>query len=125
MIESEVFRKQMYCIVESACDIVGLFDPPAVILVSIVIQRPGNYSPMLPPSLRPCNTRIKVSALPTLLMIRFTFDKAQCTCTFLLHCTCFLLHGLIKVLLHMTKGRVRKCDDPNKKTAFVYQTRAT
>jgi len=28
MIESEVFRKQMYCIEESTCDIVGTFRPP-------------------------------------------------------------------------------------------------
>jgi len=28
MIESEVFRKQMYCIEESTCDIVGTFRRP-------------------------------------------------------------------------------------------------
>jgi len=28
MFEPEVFRKQMYCIEESACDILGLFGAP-------------------------------------------------------------------------------------------------
>jgi len=28
MLESEIFRKQMYCIDESACDIVGTFPRP-------------------------------------------------------------------------------------------------
>jgi len=31
MFEPELFRKQMYCIEESACDIFGLFGDPAVI----------------------------------------------------------------------------------------------
>jgi len=36
----------MYCIEESACDIVGTFGAP------IVIRRPGNFTPLVP-SLRP------------------------------------------------------------------------
>jgi len=39
--EPEVFRKQMYCIEESACDIVGTFGAP------IVIRRPGNFTPLV------------------------------------------------------------------------------
>ena len=46
--EPEVFRKQMYCIEESACDTVGILGAP------IVIRRPGNCAPF-PPSLRPCS----------------------------------------------------------------------
>ena len=46
MFEPKVFRKQMNCIGESTCNIVGIFRrPPAV------IQRPGNCGS---PSLRPC-----------------------------------------------------------------------
>jgi len=40
MVESTVFRKQMYCNQESACDNVELFGAPAV------IQRPGNCVPL-------------------------------------------------------------------------------
>jgi len=46
MFEPEVFRKRMYCVEESICDIDGtLWRPPAV------IRRPGNCAL----SLRPCN----------------------------------------------------------------------
>jgi len=47
-------RKQIYCIEESACDIVWTFRrPPQSFGVPIVIRRPRNCAPF-PPSLRPC-----------------------------------------------------------------------
>jgi len=49
------FRKQMYCIEESACDIVGTFwrphnhsAPPAVFQRPRVIRRPWNCAPLAP-----------------------------------------------------------------------------
>ena len=60
MFEFEVFRKQMYYIEESTCDIVWTFlRPCSHSALLVVIRRPGNYDP-LPPSLRPCD-RIDVS----------------------------------------------------------------
>jgi len=60
MFEFEVFRKQMYCIEESTCDIVWTFRRPrSHSALSVVIRRPGNCSP-LAPSLRHCD-RINVS----------------------------------------------------------------
>jgi len=59
MFEPEVFRKQMHCIEESICDIVGTFQPPhgyaaptAVIRPPIVIRRPGNCASLIPAPLR-------------------------------------------------------------------------
>ena len=41
--ETEVFRKQMYCIEESTCDVVGTFcRPPQPFGVPIASRRPGN-----------------------------------------------------------------------------------
>ena len=48
MFEPEFFRKQMYCIEESTCDIAGTFPRPRSDSV------PGACVP-LAPSLRPCN----------------------------------------------------------------------
>ena len=42
MFEPEVFRKQIYCVKDSTCDIVGAFRRP------IVIRRPGNFAPLTP-----------------------------------------------------------------------------
>jgi len=42
MFEPEDFRKQMYSIEESTCDILGLFGHPAV------IRRPGNCAHLAP-----------------------------------------------------------------------------
>jgi len=53
MIESEVFRKQMYCIVESACDIVGLFDPPRSDFGLHSDSAPGSLFPHAPPVVTP------------------------------------------------------------------------
>jgi len=47
--EAEVFRKQMYCIEESTCDIFGTFRRPTQSLgASIVIRRPGNRAFLAP-----------------------------------------------------------------------------
>ena len=49
MFEPEVFRKQMYCIEERTCDIVGTFSAP-----SALIRRPGScapFAPLITPSL--------------------------------------------------------------------------
>jgi len=43
MFEPEVFRKQMYSIEESTCDIFGTFRRP------VIIWRPANYAPLLTP----------------------------------------------------------------------------
>jgi len=49
MFEPEVFRKQMYCVEESTCDIVGTFRrPPQWFGAPMVIRRPGNCVPLLP-----------------------------------------------------------------------------
>ena len=51
MFETEVFRKQMYFIEESSCDIVGIFRRlPWWFGAPIVTRRPGNCVPF--PSLR-------------------------------------------------------------------------
>jgi len=52
MFEPEVFRKQMYCIDNSAFDIVGTFGAPAETRRSVVIWRTGNCATLLS-SLRP------------------------------------------------------------------------
>jgi len=50
--EPEVFRKQMYCIEECTCDIIGIFwrprshSPPRSIQRPRVIRRPGNCAPL-------------------------------------------------------------------------------
>jgi len=56
MFEREFFRKQMYCIEESTCDILETFRSPAVIRhhpqcfgASIVIRRPRNCAPLVAP----------------------------------------------------------------------------
>jgi len=52
MFEPEVFRKQMYCIEKSTCDIVGTYwHSPQTFSTPILIRRRENCSP-LPPSLR-------------------------------------------------------------------------
>jgi len=49
MFEPEVFRKQMYCIEECVCDIVGsLWRHPQRIGAPIEIRRPGNCVPLVP-----------------------------------------------------------------------------
>jgi len=49
MFESEVFRKQMYCIEKSPCYIVGTFRPaPQSFGAQIVIRRPGTCAPFPP-----------------------------------------------------------------------------
>jgi len=65
MFEFEVFRKQMYCIEENACDIVWTFGAPQSFAtprsgsaLPAIIRRPGII--LCPPSLRPCD-RITVS----------------------------------------------------------------
>ena len=51
MFEPEVFPKQIYCIEEGTCDIVGTFRrPPKCFSTPIVNWRPGNCAS---PSLRP------------------------------------------------------------------------
>ena len=48
--ETEFFRKQMYCIEESTCDIVGTFRrPPQWFGVPIVTRRLGNWAPLVTP----------------------------------------------------------------------------
>jgi len=46
MFETEVFRKQMYCIEESTCDIVGNFRRPGIVLPlsSLVTPLSRTYS---------------------------------------------------------------------------------
>jgi len=45
MFATEVFRKPMYCIEESACDIVGIFGRPEQLFAApAVIRRPHNDS---------------------------------------------------------------------------------
>ena len=57
MFETEVFRKHMYCIEESTCDIVGTFRRPSQWFgAPIVTRRPGNCAP-LPSSLRAWSQR--------------------------------------------------------------------
>jgi len=46
MFETKVFRKQMYCIEESTCDIVETL---RALPTTILIQRPGNYDPFITP----------------------------------------------------------------------------
>jgi len=54
MLESEVFQKQIYCIEESTCDIVGTFRRPLHSFgATIVIRLPGNGAP-LPLLVMPC-----------------------------------------------------------------------
>jgi len=49
MFEPEVFRKQMYSIEESTCDVVGTVRrPPQSFGASIMIWRPGNCAPLAP-----------------------------------------------------------------------------
>jgi len=54
MFETEVFRKQMYCIEESTCGIVASFrrllQPYGA---PIVTRRPGNPAPLVTPLLTP------------------------------------------------------------------------
>jgi len=53
MFEPELFRKQMYSIEKSICDIVGTFrrppQPPQWFDAPIVIRRPGNCAPLVTP----------------------------------------------------------------------------
>jgi len=47
MVEFEVFRKQMYCIEESTCDLVLTFRRPrSHSALPVVIRRPGNSAPL-------------------------------------------------------------------------------
>jgi len=49
MFEPEIFRKQMYCIKESICDIVGTFQRhPQRFCAPVVTRRLGNYVPLAP-----------------------------------------------------------------------------
>jgi len=49
--EPEAFRKQIYCIEESTCDIVGIFDAPAMIRHPHSDSAPGElWPPCLPRS---------------------------------------------------------------------------
>ena len=55
MFQFEVFRKQMFCIEESTCDIDRNFRrPPWRFGAPILIWGPGNCVPLAPSSLRPC-----------------------------------------------------------------------
>jgi len=48
MFKLKVFRKQMYCVEESTCDIVRTFRaPPAVIRRPHSDSAPGNYVPLV------------------------------------------------------------------------------
>jgi len=76
------FWKQMHCIQESTCDIVGIFRrPPQSFGAPIVIRHPGNCA-LLPPSLRPLPTgwwnlhsRLgQNSVLPLVLCLTHFFD---------------------------------------------------
>ena len=50
MLEPELFRKQMYCIEESTCDIAGTFRRPLQWFgCPILIRRPGKCAPLTPP----------------------------------------------------------------------------
>jgi len=53
MFEPEEFRKQMYCIEESACDIVDFPSPPAVIRRPHSDSAPGELCPPCPPRYAP------------------------------------------------------------------------
>jgi len=49
MFEIEIFRKQMHCIEESTCDMVGTFlRPPQCFGAPIVTLRPENCAPLAP-----------------------------------------------------------------------------
>ena len=61
MLEPEAFRKQMYCIEESACDIVTFWSPA-------VIRHQGNCAP-LPPSLRLWWCAIKIGKIPKIISV--------------------------------------------------------
>jgi len=78
----EIFRKQMYCIEGSTCDIVGNFrHPPQSFGAPIVIQRPANCSLLAPPSLRPCNSIIaKLRPTKEANQSFFVFVKLVVTC---------------------------------------------
>ena len=54
MFEPEVFRKQVYCIEESTCDIVGTFQGPHS------HQAPGELYPIFPPRYAPASGRIQL-----------------------------------------------------------------
>ena len=71
MFESEVFRKQIYCIEESACDIVGTFRRPhnhsahpQSFGAPVIIRRPPQYfsgpSDSAPVELRPLVTPLLI-----------------------------------------------------------------
>ena len=64
MLEPEVFRKQMHCIEECTCDIVGTFRRP------IMFRHPGNCAP---PSLRPLPTAQR----PETLQTNYSSEKKQ------------------------------------------------
>jgi len=47
MFEPEIFRKEIYCIEESTCEIVRTFERRSRYLApTAVIRRPGNYAPL-------------------------------------------------------------------------------
>jgi len=57
MFEPEVYRKQMYCIEKSTCDIAGTFRRPRQSFgAPIVTWRPGNYASLVPPLVTPSTT---------------------------------------------------------------------
>jgi len=45
MFETEIFRNQMYCIEESACDILGSLGPLQSFGAPIAIRHPENCAP--------------------------------------------------------------------------------
>jgi len=60
MFEPEVYRKQMYCIEKSTCDIAGTFRRPRQSFgvprndsAPPVTWRPGNYASLAPPLVTP------------------------------------------------------------------------
>jgi len=56
MFEPEVFRKHMYCIEDSTCDIV----------VSLaVVRRPGNFAPFVTPLANPTNPAMMTGLVPS------------------------------------------------------------
>jgi len=57
LFEPEIFWKQIYCIEECTCDIVGTFQRhPQSFGALVVIRRPGNCALLAPPRYALCTT---------------------------------------------------------------------
>jgi len=69
MFEPEVFRKQMYCIEESTCNIVGTFpNPPAIIQRPHCLSEPGELRSPCPPRYAPDGDVTKTYRMNTQFM---------------------------------------------------------